>query len=175
MESRKNPTASSAAPGPGRKRPSCGRGMGAESLSGPSPGLRRRKVDKWEIPGIQKPTLFGAKILPRVSCSSSSFSSPLSLSPALPAQPALSSLAPLYTSSPHSKVVSEEKTFSRVLGGKDKEYGGRALEKEQVIPASNIFSPFFFIMTHVYNTKYLDQEQGCRDTKSTFIAGHKDK
>lgn len=30
-------------------------------------------------------------------------------------------------------------------------------------------------MTHVYNTKYLDQEQGCRDTKSTFIAGHKDK
>lgn len=34
---------------------------------------------------------------------------------------------------------------------------------------------FFFIMTHVYNTKYLDKEQGCRDTKSTFIAGHKDK
>lgn len=30
-------------------------------------------------------------------------------------------------------------------------------------------------MTHVYNTKYLDQEQGFQDTKSTFIAGHKDK
>lgn len=33
----------------------------------------------------------------------------------------------------------------------------------------------FFIMTHLYNTKYLDQEQGFQDTKSTFIAGHKDK
>lgn len=30
-------------------------------------------------------------------------------------------------------------------------------------------------MTHLYNTKYLDQEQGFQDTKSTFIAGHKDK
>lgn len=53
---------------------------------------------------------------------------------------------------------------------------GVALEKKQVIPASYIFFSFFFlIMTHVYNTKYLDQKQGCRDTKSTFIAGHKDK
>lgn len=49
------------------------------------------------------------------------------------------------------------------------------MEKKQVIPASIIFLLFFFIMTHVYNTKYLDKEQGCQDTKSTFIAGHKDK
>lgn len=38
-----------------------------------------------------------------------------------------------------------------------------------------IFFLLFLIMIHVYNTKYLDQEQGCQDTKSTFIAGHKDK
>lgn len=31
----------------GRKRPTCWRGMEADSLSGFSPGLRRKRVDKW--------------------------------------------------------------------------------------------------------------------------------
>lgn len=48
-------------------------------------------------------------------------------------------------------------------------------KNKSVIAASTIFLLFFLIMTHVYNTKYLDQKQGCWDTKSTFIAGHKDK
>lgn len=79
---------------------------------------------------------------------------------------------------------SVEETFSRVLGEKvkgDRERienvkGGGTGEKTSHSSFIYFFLLFFFlIMTHVYNTKYLDQKQGCRDTKSTFIAGHKDK
>lgn len=60
--------------------------------------------------------------------------------------------------------------------GRGVEDGGVCWGKNKsVIAASTIFLLFFLIMTHVYNTKYLDQKQGCWDTKSTFIAGHKDK
>lgn len=68
---------------------------------------------------------------------------------------------------PNPKVRSVEETFSRVLGKEDKE--GEKMEGgvgEKTNHSSfKYFCPFFFIiMTHVYNTKYLDQEQGCRDT-----------
>lgn len=106
------------------------------------------------------------------------------LSPALPAQPVLYTLHELHP--PHPKARSMEETFSRVLrkkdgkkdeeGKRDRSWGGGFGERNKSFQIHIFFSFFkIFIMTHVYNTKYLDQEQGCRDTKSTFIAGRKDK
>jgi hypothetical protein len=87
--------------------------------------------------------------------------------------PALST--PLPSSTTQSKISAGPfaELGKGIKRGRSRKWG-RVIEKQQVIPAL-LFNSFFFIMTHVYNTKYLDQEQSFQDTKSTFIAGHKDK
>jgi hypothetical protein len=187
---RKSPTAS--VPIPGRKRQNPGRAMGRFFVWAQPRAEEEGECMSSFPTGILAP-INSLCLEPRFpqehsSHTPSSFyqwTSPLflpalnppSLSPALPAQPALSTQRLLPHEFPHPKARSVE-TFSRLLGKRNKKGGdrkwGRVVEKKQVIPASNFFS-LFFIMTHVYNTKYLDQEQGCQDTKSTFIAGHKDK
>lgn len=164
--------------------------MGADSLSGPSPGLRRSKVDKWGdafsplgswhpethfvwSQGFPKSILLFLLLFISL------------LSPALPAQPALSTLHEFHPPPPpntHPKARSVEETFPECYekkgeeGKRGRSWGGGFGERNKSFQIHIFFSFFkIFIMTHVYNTKYLDQEQGCRDTKSTFIAGRKDK
>lgn len=132
----------------------------------------------WDT-GIYQPTLFGANVLPRAFCSSPPpVHLPTFTCPPSPASP-LSSSTPLHVGAPQPQVRSVEETFTRILK-KGKEGRGRKRgydgEKSSQSLQLQIFFLHFFIMTHVYNTKYFDQKQSCcRDTKSTFIAGHKDK
>lgn len=156
--------------------------MGADFWSGPRPGPgpggrrwiymgRRYFSSQWD-PGIQKPTLLGAKILPRASCSSSSSSSPPpfpSPSQPSPAHPLNSSGSAPREFSPTPSSI-RRKPLLECLKKKDEERreerGGGVLGEKQVSHSSfRYFFLLFLIMTHIIQYKVLGPETG--------LPGHK--
>lgn len=165
-----------------------GHGGGCRFFIWAQPRARRKKMDEWRRrcflptgtlastnPLCLEPVFYQghSALLPSPPAHLPTF-----ICPPSPASPLRSSTS-LNVSAPQTQVRSVEETFSRILQ-KGKEGRGRKQgydgEKSSQSLQLQIFFLIFLIMTHVYNTKYLDQKQSCcRDTKSTFIAGHKDE